>query len=419
MIKTPKGLRLHIGVFGRRNVGKSSILNALVGQSVSIVSDVAGTTTDPVEKVMELKPIGPVVFIDTAGIDDTGDLGQARIAQTDKVADRTELAILVTDDWTEYERSLIALFDRHNVPVVVAANKSDLRDGDELELAAHDNGLQFVAATCATTGAGIDRLREMVIAATPAEFLESAPIIADLVSAGDMVMLVTPIDIEAPKGRLKMLQVHCMREVLDGNACAMVVKETDLPAALTRLSGPPALVVCDSQVVDKVAAIVPPEVKLTTFSILMARYKGGFETMVKGVRAIESLTSGGRVLIAEACTHHPIGDDIGREQIPRLLEKYVGGKLNVDVAAGRDFPDDLEQYEVIIHCGACVFNSKELLTRVQKAGYASVPITNYGMVIAHMHGLLERTLAPFAETDDPVISFDVCNAGAVEQLPVK
>ncbi len=416
MIKTPKGLRLHIGVFGRRNVGKSSVLNALVGQNVSIVSDVAGTTTDPVEKVMELKPIGPVVFIDTAGVDDTGDLGEARIAQTGKVADRTELAILVTDDWTDYERKLLELFEQHNVPVVVVANKSDLREGSELEQAAKDSGVRLVVRTCATTGTGIDQLRDMVINATPEEFLEAAPIIADLVSAGDMVVLVTPIDIEAPKGRLKMLQVHCMREILDKNACAMVVKETDLAGALSRLSEPPALVICDSQVLDKVAAIVPSEVGLTTFSILMALYKGDFEAMIEGTKAIESLAVGSRVLIAEACTHHPIGDDIGREQIPRLLKEHVGGELTIDVAAGRDFPQDLEQYELIIHCGACVFNKKELLNRIQKAKLASVPITNYGMVIAYLNGLLERALEPYAGLGEAGIRADQWDSRPVGQL---
>ncbi len=414
MIKTPKGLRLHIGVFGRRNVGKSSILNALVGQSVSIVSDVAGTTTDPVEKVMELKPIGPVVFIDTAGVDDEGDLGQARIARTDKVADRTELAILATDDWTDYERRLIELFDQHNVPVVVAANKMDLRSGNELERTVGDCGVRLVAGTCATTGEGIDRLREMIVAAAPEEFLEAAPMIADLVSAGDMVVLVTPIDIEAPKGRLKMLQVHCMREILDENACSMVVKETDLPGALGRLKEPPALVVCDSQVVDKVAAIVPCEVGLTTFSIIMARYKGDFETMIEGVGAIESLGPGSRVLIAEACTHHPIGDDIGREQIPQLLEEHIGGKLDIDVAAGRDFPQDVGRYDLVIHCGACVFNRKELLSRIQRARLASVPITNYGVAIAYLHGLLERTVEPFGCSEESAVCAEQSSVGAVE-----
>ncbi len=405
MNKTPKSLRLHIGVFGRRNVGKSSILNALVGQDVSIVSDVPGTTTDPVEKVMELKPIGPVVFIDTAGIDDTGALGQARIQQTNKVAERTELAILVIDQWGEYETTLVELFQRHEIPFVVAANKSDLRPAGVVEKAVEAAGIKLVASTSATTGVGIDDLRELVIQATPNDFLESAPILADLVKAGEQIMLVTPIDLEAPKGRLKMLQVHCMREILDKNASATVVKETELADALGRLRQLPALVVCDSQVLRKVAPIVPDDVPLTTFSILMARYKGDFGVLVEGARAIETLGRESRVLIAEACTHHPIGDDIGREQIPRLLKGYAGTDLAIDVCAGRDFPETLERYDLIIHCGSCVFNRKELLARIQKAGSAGVPITNYGMVFAHVHGLLERSLRPFAiEARRPVRS---------------
>jgi len=394
MTNTPKGLRLHIGIFGRRNTGKSSVLNALVGQNVSIVSDVAGTTTDPVEKTMELKPIGPVVFIDTAGIDDVGSLGNRRVSKTRQVIDRTELAILVTDQWTDYEKQLLAMFDAKHIPFVVAANKLDLRTDKTLELAAADAGAVLVAATSALTGAGIEQLREKIITATPQEFIESAPVIADLIKPGDIVLLVTPIDIEAPKGRLKMLQVHCMREILDKDASAIVTKETELPNILTSLVRPPALVVCDSQVFDKVAAIVDEAIPLTTFSILMARFKGNLAEMIKGIEVIKNLAPGDKVLIAEACTHHPIGEDIGRVQIPDLLEKQVGGKLHFDVLAGRDFPDDLGKYKLIIHCGACVFNRKEMLSRTALAKSANVPITNYGLVITDCHHLLSRALAP-------------------------
>jgi len=394
MAKTPKGLRLHIGIFGRRNTGKSSILNALVKQNVSIVSDVAGTTTDPVEKTMELKPIGPVVFIDTAGIDDVGSLGSKRVSKTRQVIDRTELAILVTDNWTDYEKQLLAMFEAKHVPFVVAANKKDLRTDKTLERMAADAGAALVAVTSAKTGDGIDRLREMVITATPPDFLESAPIIADLVNPGDIVLLITPIDIEAPKGRLKMLQVHCMREILDKGATAIVTKETQLPQILTSLVKPPALVVCDSQVFEKVEALVDETIPLTTFSILMARFKGDLDEMRKGIEAINTLKPQDRILIAEACTHHPVGQDIGRVQIPGLLEKRVGGKLHFDVLAGRDFPDDISGYKLIVHCGACVFNRKEMLSRIEKAMAANVPITNYGLVITECHHLLTRALEP-------------------------
>jgi [FeFe] hydrogenase H-cluster maturation GTPase HydF len=402
MLKTTKGLRLHIGLFGRRNTGKSSILNALVKQNVSIVSDVAGTTTDPVEKVMELKPIGPVVFIDTAGVDDIGSLGQKRVSTTQQVIDRTELAILVTDEWTDYENRLLAVFAQQNIPCVVAANKQDFRPDATLEQNAAQAGAALIATTCAQSGAGIDRLREVIINATPRDFLESAPIIADIVKPGDIILLVTPIDIEAPKGRLKMLQTHCMREILDKDASAIITKETELPTVLSALAGPPALVVCDSQVFDKVAAIIDEATPLTTFSILMARFKGDLAEMLKGIDAIGALVPGDKVLIAEACTHHPIGEDIGRIQIPKLLQEAAGGQLQIDIAAGHDFPEDLSLYKLIIHCGACVLNRKEMLSRIDKAVLAEVPITNYGLVITHCHSMLGRAIAPFAAVRPPV-----------------
>jgi [FeFe] hydrogenase H-cluster maturation GTPase HydF len=398
MVKTPKSLRLHIGLFGRRNVGKSSILNALVKQQVAIVSEQAGTTTDPVEKVMELKPIGPVVFIDTAGVDDEGALGKARMDQTSKVLNRTELAILVSDRWTTYESQLVALFRQKNIPFVMAANKADLREDQSLEKAAQNVDVRFIATTNAPAGTGIDNLRQFVIEATPEEFISASVVITDLVKPGELVILVTPIDIEAPKGRLKMLQVHCMREILDAGGIAMVVKETELPAALEMLNRQPHLIVTDSQVFNKCVSITPPEVRMTTFSILMARFKGRPDELADGTQMIGSLKAGDEVLIAEACTHLPIGEDIGREQIPRLLEEYVGGPLEITVTAGRDFPDDLSRYKLIIHCGACVFNRKEMLWRIERAEAANVPITNYGMAITYLQGDFERAMEPFVPT---------------------
>ncbi len=394
MVKTPKSLRLHIGLFGRRNVGKSSILNALVKQQVAIVSAQAGTTTDPVEKVMELKPIGPVVFIDTAGVDDEGALGKARMDQTAKVLNRTELAILVSDEWTVYESRLVALFKQKNIPFVFAANKADLRENRSLEDAAKKSDVTFIATTNAPAGTGIDGLRQGVVEATPEEFISETPVIKDLVKPGEHVVLVTPIDIEAPKGRLKMLQVHCMREILDAGGLATVAKETELPRVLERLNGLPDLIVTDSQVFNKCVSIAPPHVRMTTFSILMARFKGRFDKLAEDAQRIGSLSAGDNVLIAEACTHHPIGDDIGREQIPRLLTEYVGGPLDIEVTAGRDFPRDLGRYKMIIHCGACVFNRKEMLWRIEQAVAAHVPITNYGMTITYLQGDFDRAMEP-------------------------
>ena len=396
MFKTPKGLRLHIGVFGRRNVGKSSILNALVKQNVSIVSDVAGTTTDPVEKVMELKPIGPVVFIDTAGIDDIGALGLARVRQTVKVIDRTELAVLVTDDWLGYEKELLVLFKKKNIPVVVAANKTDLRDGNELEEKAHSNA-DFVVSTDATGFTGIDELRKAIINAAPEGFFGKETIVSGLIKPGDLVVMVTPIDIEAPKGRLILPQVQTLRDILDHNAYAIVVKESELAKALAKLKQPPALVITDSQAFAKVAEITPENIPLTSFSILFARFKGDLAELARGTMAIESLIPGDKVLIAEACTHHPVKDDIGRGKIPRWLQEHTEGNLNIDIVAGRDFPDDLTPYKLIIHCAGCIFNRREMLSRIDKAKNAKVPVTNYGMAIAYINGVFNRAMRPFAE----------------------
>ena len=398
MFKTPKSLRLHIGIFGRRNAGKSSILNALVRQQVSIVSNVPGTTTDPVEKVMELKPIGPVVFIDTAGIDDTGELGQSRIKKTTQVIERTELAILVTDGWQSYETELLKLFKTHNIPVVVAANKSDIREDHELETAARNAGCKFIVTTSIVKMQGIDDLRTTLAHATPQEFMTTPPVLGDLIEPDDLVVLVTPIDIEAPAGRMLLPQVQALRDTLDNNAYCLIVKEHQLAHALASLKKPPALVVTDSQAFEKVSQIVPDEVPLTSFSILFARLKGDLAEFVKGVKSIESLREGDKVLIAEACTHHPLKDDIGRSKIPRWLQEYTGVKLKIDVVAGRDFPDDLTPYKLIVHCAGCVFNRQQMLSRIEKTQKAKVPITNYGMAISYIHGIFNRAMKPFAET---------------------
>ncbi len=394
MQTTPKGLRLHIGIFGRRNAGKSSVLNAFLGQQVSIVSEVPGTTTDPVEKTMELKPLGPVVFIDTAGLDDCGALGQNRVAATGKVIDRTELAILVADAWTDYEENLLKMFNARNIPCLVAANKSDLRAGRELEEQAGRSGVQWVVRLSATENSGFAKLREAVIQAAPREFIEQPSPMAGLLKPHDQVVLVVPIDLAAPKGRLIAPQVQVLRDILDHNAGATVVKETLLAETLAGLKTRPALVITDSQAFEKVAATVPAAIPLTSFSIIYARFKGDLAEMVTGAKAIDRLADGDAVLIAEACSHHPVEEDIGRVKLPQWLMKYTQRQLDIRVVAGRDFPADLSFFKLIIHCGACVFNRRELLTRIEKAKHAGVPITNYGLAIAFLHGLLDRTTSP-------------------------
>jgi len=399
MQRTPKGFRLHIGLFGRRNAGKSSVLNAVTRQQVSIVSEVAGTTTDPVEKPMELLPIGPVLLIDTAGIDDVGALGEQRVARSRQVFDRTDLALLIIDAgrFEQFEQTLLAELTAREVPVVAVLNKSDLGRPSEDTLAQLRAADVPWVETVATDGRGIDRLREAMIRRMPEEFLRTPPILADLVPAGDMAVLVVPIDIEAPKGRLILPQVQSIRDLLDGDAYCMVVKERELRDALDRLRRPPALVVTDSQAFLKVAADTPPGVKLTSFSILFARQKGDLSQFVEGAVAIERLKAGDAVLIAEACTHHPIGEDIGRVKIPRWLRQYVGGELTIDHTAGRGLPENLADYRLVIHCGACMWNRREVLSRMMQCRQAGVPMANYGMTIAYTLGIFERALEPFPD----------------------
>jgi [FeFe] hydrogenase H-cluster maturation GTPase HydF len=395
MQQTPKALRLHIGIFGRRNVGKSSIINSLTAQQISIVSDVAGTTTDPVEKAMELQPIGPVLFVDTAGVDDVGALGQQRVDKTMRVVERVDVALIVTDSWQEYEQRLFELFRTRSVPAIIVANKCDLPDAQTTADLAATTGARYIARTSATTGEGIDNLRRMLIEAVPEDFVNAPSILADLVAPGELIMLVVPIDIEAPKGRLILPQVQTLREILDCDAYAMVVKERELGDALGRLITPPALVITDSQEFLKVAADVPKEIPLTSFSILFSRFKGDLTSAVQGAMAIDTLKPGDKVLLAEGCTHHPTGEDIGRVKIPRWLEQYVGGQLEFSVFAGHDFPDDISQYRLIIHCGACVLNRRLMLSRIERARQAGVPLTNYGLSIAYSLGIFERALTPF------------------------
>lgn len=396
---TPKSLRLHIGIFGRRNVGKSSLLNAIVRQDVSIVSPMAGTTTDPVEKPMELLPLGPVQFIDTAGIDDEGSLGSLRIEKTRQVLDRTDLAIVVTDEpeLGPYERQLLEQLEHRKTPVIIVRNKCDLGAADD----------SAAIAVSAKTGAGLAALRAALLEQSPADFLNSTALISDLVPPGELAILVIPIDKEAPKGRLILPQVQAIRDLLDGDAMCMVVKENELKSALDRLTIPPALVVTDSQAFAQVSAIVPDSILMTGFSVLLSRFKGDLAEQVRGSLAIDNLKPGDRVLVAEACTHHPIGEDIGRVKIPKWLNSYVGGELAFTTVQGHDFPPDLASYKLVIHCGACMFNRREMLTRIAKCREAGVPVTNYGLTIAFSLGMFERALRPFPE------ALEVLEKGAV------
>lgn len=397
MQNTPKGLRLHIGIFGRRNVGKSSILNALTHQTVSIVSDQKGTTTDPVEKPMELLPLGPVLFIDTAGLDDEGLLGDLRIERTRAVFGRCDLALLVTDGtWSEHEASIQSELSERQIPWIAVLNHADKTDYSRLMQELSEQKVECVQ-TSAPSGSGIEDLLQAIIRIAPADFLDSRQLIGDIIKPNDHVLLVIPIDKEAPKGRLIMPQVQTIRDILDTHAVCSICKEDQVSAMLGRFKEPPVLVVTDSQAFGTVSPQVPASIHLTGFSVLFARFKGDLTTMARGAAMIGRLQPGDRILIAEACTHHPIQDDIGRVKIPGWLRKTVGDLVQIDVISGAAFPDDLTPYRLIIHCGACMWTRRQMLSRVRQAAAQGVAITNYGLAIAAMHGILDRALEPFPE----------------------
>lgn len=396
-MRAPKSFRLHIGIFGKRNTGKSSILNALTHQEVSIVSEVAGTTTDPVEKPMELLPLGPVLFIDTAGIDDIGILGEKRIAKTLAVFDRTDLGVIVTNfnDWGNYEQKIMDEFKDRTIPFIIVFNKIDIfKENTIITNQLLESKIKFVQ-TSVPNKTGLLELRQLLLLSAPEEYINRPSILADLVGPGEAAILVIPIDKEAPKGRLILPQVQSIRDLLDNDSFSIVVKERELREALSRFNKPPKLVVTDSQAFLKVAADTPPEIPLTSFSILFARFQGDLTEMVRGAMTIDNLKTGDKILIAEACSHHPIGEDIGTVKIPRWLTQYVGGKLQIDSMRGHDFPKNLSEYKLIIHCGACMWNRREMLSRILKAKQAGVPITNYGLTIAYSLGIFERALQPF------------------------
>ena len=408
MNETPKALRLHIGLFGRTNTGKSSLLNLIVGQDSAIVSPVAGTTTDVVRKSMELLPLGPVTFLDTAGIDDESGLGELRVERTREALASSDVACLVleSDVWTAYEDELASLAAAQKTPLILVVNKTDVKKPS----GAWFDTIRAVSPRiieCSTARAQLNAeeresfllaLKRHLLEAAPDDFLEPPAILGDLLPSGSgvpLAVLIVPIDLQAPKGRLILPQVQSIRDALDSDAAVAVVKEREYRPFLDRLASPPDLVVCDSQIALKMVADTPTGIPATTFSILFSRFKGDIVRMAEGAAALASLKAGDRVLVAEACTHHALEDDIGRVKIPRWIRQFTGSGVEIDHAAGRDWPADLARYRVVIHCGACTLTRREMLWRLERARAAGVPVTNYGMAISVLQGVIERTLSPF------------------------
>lgn len=403
MNETPSGERVHIGFFGRRNAGKSSLVNRITGQELSVVSEVAGTTTDPVYKAMELLPMGPVMIIDTPGFDDEGSLGELRVKKTKQILHKTDVAVLVVDAQegiTQCDSQLLTLFREQDIPYIIVVNKSDLLgEKDRItvppDASYYDEGWHPVYVS-ACQNENVQQLKER-IASLSAVRDTSRRLAADLVQPLDMIVLVVPIDSAAPKGRLILPQQQTIRDLLEAEAVSVVVRENKLAETLGQLGRKPAMVITDSQVFEKVAAMVPQEIPLTSFSILMARYKGLLSTAVQGVTAIDRLRDGDRILIAEGCTHHRQCDDIGTVKIPRFLKKYTGKELLIETSSGIGFPEDLSSYALVIHCGGCMLNEREVRWRMKCAQEEGVPITNYGISIAHMKGILARSIEMFPD----------------------
>ena len=388
---TPNANRLHIALFGRRNSGKSSLINALTGQDTALVSDTPGTTTDLVSKAMEMQGIGPCLFIDTPGFDDEGELGELRISRTLKAIEKTDIALLLCGDITfSHEKEMLALLKEKNIPVIPVLNKIDIRENN-------DSLATYIEKECkirpllvsAKEEIGIEQIRQAILEKLPSDFGQQS-ITGELTAENDLVLLVMPQDIQAPKGRLILPQVQTIRELLD-KKCLVVSCTTDkLTETLQALARPPKLIITDSQVFKAVYEQKPEESKLTSFSVLFAGYKGDIHYYVESAVVIESLTEASRVLIAEACTHAPLTEDIGRVKLPRLLRKRIGEKLQIDIVGGTDFPQDLTPYDLIIHCGACMFNRKYVLSRIERAREQHIPMTNYGVAIAYLNGILDQ-----------------------------
>ncbi|MCM1083405.1 MAG: [FeFe] hydrogenase H-cluster maturation GTPase HydF [Clostridium sp.] len=392
MNETPSANRLHIGFFGRRNAGKSSVVNAVTGQELSVVSDVSGTTTDPVTKAMELLPIGPVLIIDTPGFDDEGSLGELRVKKTKQILNKTDVAILVVDSTEkmgETDHELIQIFKAKGISYLVVYNKCDLLSVKDMRSLMSEENAVLVSAK---DKKNIDQLKEKIIL-TAGNTVER-PLVSDLVCKGDMVVLVVPIDSAAPKGRLILPQQQVIRDLLDAGAIPVVVKEDGVADAIHKLNVKPRMVITDSQAFKEVSGQVEESTCLTSFSILMARYKGFLETAVSGIKAIDGLNDGDKVLVCEGCTHHRQCEDIGTVKIPAWLKKYTGKQLDFEYTSGGDFPNELNGYKLIIHCGACMLNEREVLYRMKCAIDAGVPFTNYGTAIAYMNGILERSIKP-------------------------
>lgn len=395
---TPSANRVHIGFFGRRNVGKSSVVNAVTGQDLAVVSEVKGTTTDPVQKAMELLPMGPVVIIDTPGIDDAGTLGELRVRKTKQILNKTDVAVLVLDGtvgMTETEEELVGIFQEKKIPYVLAFNKEDIRKGEDSQSGGDlSQGTENSIRISAKTGFQIEELKEKIAhLAVPQE--DERQIVGDLLKPLDLVVLVVPIDSAAPKGRLILPQQQTIRDILEAHAVSVVVREHELKETLERLGRKPAMVITDSQAFARVSADTPREIPLTSFSILFARYKGNLDTVVQGAEAIEQLQDGDKVLISEGCTHHRQCDDIGSVKIPRWLKTYTGKQLEIQLSSGTEFPEELSEYKLIIHCGGCMLNEREMKYRLKCAKDQGVPITNYGTTIAYMQGILGRSVEIF------------------------
>ena len=402
MENTPKSLRMHISLFGKTNSGKSSFLNMITNQQCAITSPIPGTTTDVVDKTMELLPLGPVVFHDTAGFNDNTSLGDLRLEKTLKTFEKTDIGILLVkvNSWSNIEDEIIKTAQKHNIPLVVVVTFCDIEEPNEefLNNIAQNNLNEIVFVNNLDNEkrqSQLELCKAALIKTVPQEFIATPPYLGDLVKDGDTVILLVPIDLQAPKGRLIAPQVQAIRDCLDNDVTVITVKEKNFVSALDNLKTPPSLIVCDSQVVDFMIKYTPKGIPCTTFSILMSRLKGDISLLAKGASAIDQLKDNDKVLIAEACSHHPTQDDIGRVKIPNLLKKYTQKKLDIHVCSGNDFPKDLSSYSLMIHCGGCMFNRKEILYRLQAAAANNVPVTNYGMCISYIKGVLKEVLKPF------------------------
>lgn len=399
MNETPRGERVHIALFGKRNAGKSSMINAITNQDIAIVSDVKGTTTDPVYKAMELLPIGPVVLIDTPGLDDEGSLGALRVAKTKEVLSKTDIALLVVDakeSLSALEETLIQELKERKIPTLLLLNKIDtVEHWEEQKNAAEKTGFPVIPVS-AFTGEGIDSLKNYL--GERYQERNEKCIVGDLITPGDFVVLVVPIDKAAPKGRLILPQQQTIRDILDHGGISIVVRDTELADTLQQLGKPPRLVITDSQAFGKVAKIVPKDIPLTSFSILFARYKGELPDLIQGAKALEQLQDGDYILMGEGCTHHRQCDDIGTVKIPRWIKEYTKKEIHIETSSGTGFPENLQKYSLIVHCGGCTLNEKEMKNRQQRARQQQIPMVNYGIAIAYMNGILKRSLEPLGIT---------------------